>query len=162
MRYIMTEKLFSFGDDFYIKNEHGEDLFFVDGKVFSVGNKLSFQDLQGNELVSIRQKLLSLGNTYELYKGDELYAVIKKPLFTFFRYKFSIDVPGPDDLEAVGNFLQHEYIFSRGDREVARVSKSWFSLRNNYGVEIAPGEDDLLILATAVVIDQVCHDKDDD
>ena len=82
---------------------------------------------------------------------------MKKSLFTFIHCKFTVDVPGPDDLEAAGNFLDHEYSFSRGGRPVANVSKRWFSWTDTYGVEIADGEDDVLILASTVVIDMVCH-----
>ena len=71
-----------------------------------------------------------------------------------------VDVPGPNDLEARGDFLDHEYVFTRGDREVATVSKRWFSLGDTYGVETADGEDDVLILASAVVVDQACHRDD--
>jgi uncharacterized protein YxjI len=157
MRYLMKQKLFCFGDDFAIKNEAGEDVFFVDGKAFSIGNKLSFQDLNGNELAFIRQKLLSWGPTYEITRGDELLAVVKKHLFTLFRCKFTVDVPGPNDLEAQGSFLDMEYNFARGDRQIAEVSKRWFALNDTYGVDIADGEDDVLILASTVVIDLICH-----
>lgn len=164
MRYVMKQKLFSWGDDFCIKNEQGEDVFFVDGRAFSFGDKLAFQDMAGNELAFIRQKVLSWGPTYEIYRGSELAAVVKKALFTLFRCKFTVDVPGPDDLEAVGNFSDHEYNFARGERPVAAVSKRWFAWTDTYGVEIADGEDDVLILASTVVIDMVCHgdhqDKD--
>jgi len=61
MRYLMRQKLFCFGDDFTIKNEADEDVFFVDGKVFTIGQKLSFQDMNGKELAFIQQKLLSWG-----------------------------------------------------------------------------------------------------
>jgi uncharacterized protein YxjI len=125
-----------------------------------LGDKLSFQDLQGNELVFIRQKLLSFGPTYELYRNGSLAAVVKKKHFTLFRCKFSIDVPGPDDLEASGDFLDREYAFKRGGREVATVSKRWFSFTDTYGVEIADGEDAVLILASTVVIDMICHDEE--
>jgi uncharacterized protein YxjI len=33
----------------------------------------------------------------------------------------------------------------------------WFRLTDTYGVEIADGEDPVLILASAVVIDMICH-----
>jgi uncharacterized protein YxjI len=157
MRYVMKQKLFSFGDDFTIKDENGQDVFFVDGKVFSFGDKLSFQDMAGNELVFISQKLLSWGPTYEIYRGSQLAAVVKKSLFTFFNCKFTVDVPGPDDLEAEGDFLDHEYSFTRGGQTVASVSKQWFSWTDTYGVEIAEGQDDILILASTVVIDMACH-----
>jgi len=154
MRYVLKQKFWSWGDDFTIKNAAGEDVFFVDGRAFSIGNKLSFQDMNGNELAFIRQKLLSWGPTYEITHDGELVAVVKKQLFTFFKCRFSVDVPGPDDLEATGDFLDREYAFERGGRAVAGVSKRWFSWADTYGVDIA---NDMLILASAVVIDMVCH-----
>jgi uncharacterized protein YxjI len=157
MRYLMKQKLFCFGDDFTIKNEAGDDVFFVDGKAFSFGDKLSFQDVNGNELAFIRQKLLSWGPTYEIYRNGELAAVVKKHLFTFFRCAFTVDVPGPDDVEARGSFLDMEYSFTRGSEPAAEVSKRWFSFTDTYGVDIADGEDDVLILASTVVIDMICH-----
>jgi uncharacterized protein YxjI len=159
MRYIMRQKLFSWGDDFFIKDESGRDAFFVDGKAFSFGNQLSFQDLTGNELAFIKQRLLAWGPTYEIYRAGQLYAVVKKELFTFFNCRFSVDVPGPDDLEAAGDFLDHEYEFNRDGTPVAGVSKQWFSWSDTYGVDIAAGEDDILILASTVVIDMACHDE---
>lgn len=157
MRYVIKQKLFCWGDDFYIKNAGGEDVFFVDGKAFTLGDKLSFQDLQHNELAFIRQKLLSWGPTYEIHRKGELAAVVKKHLFTLFRCKFTVDVPGPDDLEAQGSFLDMEYAFTRGGKTVAEVSKRWFSWTDTYGVDVHEGEDDVLILASTVVIDMVCH-----
>jgi len=68
-----------------------------------------------------------------------------------------VDVPGPGDLEAKGDFLDHEYTFFRGDQPVAAVSKAWFSWTDTYGVDVNPGEDDILILAATVVIDLACH-----
>lgn len=157
MRYVMKQKLFSWGDDFTIRDAEGRDVFLVDGKAFSLGSQLSFRDLDGRELAFIRQKLLSFGPTYEIYRGGALAAVVKKELFTFFRCSFTVDVEGPDDLTATGNFTDHEYALERGGRTVATVSKQWFTWSDTYGVDIAAGEDDVLILASTVVIDMACH-----
>ena len=113
--------------------------------------------MQKNELAFIRQKLLSWGPTYEITSNGELAAVVKKHLFTFLRCKFTVDVPGPDDLEAQGSFLDMEYKFTRAEKVVAEVSKRWFSFADTYGVDIHDGEDDVLILASIVVIDMICH-----
>jgi uncharacterized protein YxjI len=153
----MKQKIFAWGDDFTIKDDAGNDAFFVDGRAFSIGNKLSFQDMSGHELAFIRQKLLSWGPSYEISRNGELVATVTKKLFTLFRCRFSVDVPGPDDLEAQGNFIDYDYKFTRGNKTAAEVSKRWFSLRDTYGVDIADGEDDVLILASTVVIDMVCH-----
>lgn len=160
MRYVMRQKIFAFGDDFTIKDESGRDRFLVDGKVFTIRNKLEFKSMDGRELALIQQKLLSWGRSYEVYRDGNLAAVVSKKLFTLFKCKFIVDVPGPDDLEARGNFLDHEYEFFRGDRKVATCSKKWFSWSDSYGIDVADGEDDVLILASSVVIDMVCHDDE--
>lgn len=157
MRYLMKQKFLCMGDDFTIRDANGRDVFYVDGRAFSFGDKLSFQDAAGREMAFIRQKLLSWGPAYEIYRGGELAALVKKELFTFLHCKFAVDVPGPDDLDATGDFLDMEYTFSRHGSPVAHVSKRFFSLTDSYGVETLPGEDDVLILASAVVIDLVCH-----
>jgi uncharacterized protein YxjI len=160
MRYILKQKLFSWGDDFHIKDENERDVYFVDGKAFSFGDQLSFQDLEGNELAYIKQRVLSWGKTYEISRGGEIVAVVKKALFSPFHHRFTVDVPGPDDLEAEGNFMDHEYTFQRGGRTVATVSKRWFAWTDTYGIDVAAGEDPVLILTSAVVIDQACHPDD--
>ena len=160
MRYLMRERVLSWGDDFTIRNADGESVYYVDGKVFSFGDKLSFRDMQGNELALIDQKLVSLAPQYEIVRGGKTVAVVKKQLFTLFRAKFTVDVPGPEDLEAKGNFLAHEYTFERNGHDVARVSKKWFSLADTYAIDVDEGEDDVLILASAVVIDLVSHPDD--
>jgi uncharacterized protein YxjI len=160
MRYVMKQKMFAFGDDFTIQDENGRDAFFVDGKAFSIGDQLSFRDMMGNQLALIKQKVLAWGRTYEIHRAGTLVATVKKSLFSPFHHRFSVDVPGPDDLEAEGNFIDHEYEVRRGVRVVATVSKRWFSWTDTYGIDVAEGEDDVLVLATAVVIDMSCHADD--
>ena len=159
MRYLMKQKLFAFGDDFIIRDADDRDVFLVDGKAFALGNQLSFQDMEDRELAFIKEKLLSWGPTYEIYRNGALAAVVKKELFTFFNCTFTVDVPGPDDLTAEGDFADHEYVFKRGDRPVASVSKQWFTFSDTYGVEMDDDEDAVLILASTVVIDMACHGK---
>ena len=84
--------------------------------------------------------------------------MVKKP-FTLFREVFDVEDAAPGDLDATGDFLDREYELTRDGRPVATVSKAFFSLSDSYGVEIADGEDDVLLLAVAVVIDQVSHDE---
>jgi uncharacterized protein YxjI len=159
MRYVMKQKVFSLADRFAIRNEAGEEVYFVNGEVFSIGKKLSFEDAEGNELLFIRQKLLSFGPTYEIFRGDEHVATVRKEPFTFFQCTFDIHVDGHGDLEATGNLSDHEYTVTRGGSDAARISKQWFAWSDTYGVDIADTEDQVLILATTVVIDMCCHER---
>jgi uncharacterized protein YxjI len=148
----------AFGDDFAIKNDAGEDVYIVDGKAFSLGKKLSFQDMGGHELAFIQQKMLSFKPTYQVLRNGQMFASVEKE-FTFFKNKFTVDIPGPNDYEVTGNFFAHEFTFTRSGRTVATVSKEYYSWSDTYGVDIIDGEDDILILATAVVIDLVIHNQ---
>jgi uncharacterized protein YxjI len=153
----MRQKVLSLADRFAIRNESGEEVYYVNGEVFSLGHKLSFEDAQGRELLYIRQKLLSFGPTYELFRGEEHVATINKELFTILRCTFDIHVDGHGDLEATGNLTDHEYEVTRGDEPVAQISKEWFTFADTYGVDIDEGEDQVLVLAATVVIDLCCH-----
>jgi uncharacterized protein YxjI len=158
MKYIVKQKLFSFGDDFAIKDEDGHEAFSVDGKAFTIlREKLAFLDAKKHEVAFIREKLIALTPSYEILRDGEVAAVVKKDLINLFRVGFTVDVPGPDDLEATGSLLDHEYTFRRGSKVVAEVSKKWFSFTDTYGVDVAAGEDAVLVLASTVVIDMLCH-----
>lgn len=159
MRYLMKQKIFCLGDDFAIKDESGREVAYVDGRVFTLRQTLDFLDARGARVAQIVKRLLSFGPVYDLYRGDRVVATISKNLFTFFRCKFTVDVPGPDDYEASGSFTDHDYRFERRGHTVALVSKKWFGLTDSYGVEIHPEEDVLLLLASTVVIDLCCHDE---
>src|SRR5579872_5995493 len=111
MIYVMKQKLFSWGDDFVIKDETGQDRFLVDGKAFSLGSQLSFQDCTGTPLAHISQRLLSWRPTYEISRNGQILATVHKELFTLFNCTFTIEGEGAKHLHAEGNFTDHDYVF---------------------------------------------------
>jgi uncharacterized protein YxjI len=151
--YVIRERFFSIGDDFDVMDEHGNKVLHVDGKVFSVRNKVVIEDLTGAEVASVHRHLIALRPTYEIQIGGEKAAEVRKKLFTPFREKFTIDVPGPDDLEMKGNLLDHEYTIELGGREVAAVSKRWLTIRDTYAVQVSADLDPLLIIGSVLALD---------
>jgi len=157
VRFQLRQNWLSWGDSYVVKDEAGRELLHVQGAGFTWGNQLTIRESNGLELAEIKQIVFSWGPTYEIYRNGVLAARMTKELFTFFRCRFSIDVPGPNDLVAEGDFWQYEFAIRRGGELVATVSKQWFTWTDAYGVEVAPREDTLLVLACAVVIDCCCH-----
>jgi uncharacterized protein YxjI len=151
--YVIREKFFHIGDDFDVLDEHGDKVYHVDGKVFSMRNKLVIEDLHGDELASVHRHLIALRPTYEIRIGGETAAEVKKKLFTPFHDKFTIDVPGDDDLEMKGDLLDHEYEITLGGDEVASVSKRWLAMRETYAVKVADGIEPLLIIGAVLALD---------
>ena len=161
-RYKMRQRLISIGEDFAIEDEYGNPVYQVDGKVLRLRETFVIEDRHGNEVATIREKKLALRDTMHILRGGETIATIRKAWFTPFRDTFTIDVTGGEDMVAQGDMLDHEYAIRRGSAPVAQVSKHWFAFRDTYGIEIAPGEDDGLILAIAVAIDELAHDPDEE
>jgi uncharacterized protein YxjI len=156
MRYIIRQKIFSFGDNFAIRDEFEQDRYIVRGKVLSFGDKLSLEDLNGNELFYIEQKLFKFLPEYYIYAGGQQVAMVKKQL-SFFTPKFVIDsVYGNYEME--GDIFAYDFQIYLDGRTVASITKKWFALGDSYSVEIEDGEDQAFLLALAIVIDQVMHD----
>jgi len=157
-KYRMHEKLFSIGDDFWIENEQGERAFKVDGKAMRIRDTLVLKDSSGAEVFTVQEKKLHIRDTMEIEHDGHTVAKVQKALITPLRERFSIEVENGEDMEAKGNIVDHEYKIERGGDRVAEVSKRWFRVRDTYGIEIAPGQEDALILAVTVCIDQMTHD----
>ena len=157
-RYRMQEKLFAIGDDFWIENEAGQRAFKVNGKVLRVRDTLVLETPNGEELFSVQSKMLHIRDTMNIERSGRKVASIKKALVSPLRDRFSIDVEDGEDMEAKGNIVDHEYKIERAGDQVAEVSRRWFRVRDTYGVEIAPAQDDALVLAMVTCIDQMTHD----
>ena len=151
--YLIRERFFRFGEDSDITDDTGRPVLHVDGKVLSLHDRLVLRDLEGNEVAQVHRELVALRPTYKVTVGGQEAAEVRKHLFTPFGDRFTIDVPGPDDLEMRGNLFDHEFTIQRGDQTVATVSKRWFSMRDTYAVDVAAGEDHLLILASVLALD---------
>jgi len=154
MRYTMREKMFAIGDDYWIERE-GERAFKVNGKALRLRETLVLESPAGEELFTIQEKKLSVRDKMEVERDGRTVATIKKALISPLRERYSIEVEGGPDLEAKGNIVDHEFTFQRDGDKVAEVSKRWFRVRDSYGIEVAPGEDDALLLACTVCIDQM-------
>jgi uncharacterized protein YxjI len=154
-RYTMREKMFSIGDDYWIENDSGERAFKVDGKALRVRDTLVLESPSGEELFKIQERKLSVRDKMQIEREGQTVATIKKALVSPLRDRYSIEVEGGPDLEAKGNVVDHEYEFKREGDKVAEVSKRWFRMRDTYGIEIGPEQDDALILACTVCIDQM-------
>jgi uncharacterized protein YxjI len=156
-RYQMREKIFAVGNDFWIETEDGQRAFKVDGKALRIRSTFILETPSGEELFKIQEKKLSIRDTMEIERDGETVATIKKALITPLRDRFTIHVEGGEELTAKGNIVDHEYEIERDGDKIAEISKRWFRLRETYGIEVAEGENDALIVAATVCIDEMAR-----
>lgn len=131
----------------------------IDGKALRIRDTLILKDSQGKELYRLREKLLRVRDTMDIEDSNgRTAATITKALITPLRNRWTIKVANGSDMNVQGNILDHEYRIQAGGKKVAEASKKWFRIRDIYGVEILPEQDNALILAIAVALDQMAHD----
>jgi uncharacterized protein YxjI len=151
--YVIRERMFRLGEDSDITDEAGQPVLQVDGKVLTLHNRLVLRDPAGREVGQVHRKLAALRPTYEITIDGNDVAEVRRHLFTPLGERFTIDVPGPSDMEISGDLLSHEFSIERDGQTVATISKRWLSMTASYAVDVAPGEDDVLILASVLALD---------
>jgi uncharacterized protein YxjI len=153
----MRAKLFAIGDDYWIDTDDDRHAFKVNGKAMRIRDTFVLEGPSGEELFKAQERKLRVRDTMKIEREGEAVATIKKAMITPLRERFTIDVQDGGELSAKGNIVDHEYEIERDGRKVAEISKRWFRVRDTYGIEIAPGEDDALILAITACIDEMAE-----
>ncbi len=151
----MREKLFAIGDDYWIETEGGDRVFKVNGKAMRARETFILESPHGEEIFKIQEKKLSIRDKMKIERDGDTVATVHKALITPLRDRFDIELEEGGELSAKGNIVDHEYEIERDGHKVAEISKRWFRIRDTYGIEIAPGENDALILAATVCIDEM-------
>ncbi|HVT69429.1 MAG TPA: hypothetical protein VHF26_16885, partial [Trebonia sp.] len=132
---------------FTVTDAEGVPKFEVSGK-FALGRKLSVADPGGTELAVISRQ--GLARSYQILARGQETAVRPRG---FFGRRFEIDSPaGP--LEARGNFSGREYVITGGGTPAASVTQLR-SMRERFAVDVADGQDPVLMLAVVLVIETI-------
>jgi uncharacterized protein YxjI len=156
--YQMRQRMISIGDDYVIETDHGDRVFRLDGKGLRLRKTILFEDMDGHELCKIQERMLRVKDSMEIEDPEgRTMALVQKAMIAPLRERWTVKVDDGPDLHVQGNVVDHEYTIERDGHPVAEVSKRWFRARDTYGVETAPGENDVLLLATTAVIDTMAH-----
>ncbi len=157
-RYQMRQKMVTIGDDFWIENAQGQKVFKVDGKALRARSTLVLEDAHGNQLAKIQERKAHVKDSMEIEgpNGENL-ATVKKAMITPGRDRYTVKIKGGRDPDVTGNIVDHEFTVGEGRDKIAEISKKWFRVRDSYGVDIDPGQDDIVILALAICIDEMSH-----
>jgi uncharacterized protein YxjI len=88
-------------------------------------------------------------------------ATVHKAVFSPLHHRAVVDLAGGRRLEAVGNIIDKDFEIRDGGQAAARVSRAWFRVRDTYGVDVAPGANDVLMICIAVCLDRIHHEEEE-
>jgi uncharacterized protein YxjI len=153
LRFRMREKILSVGGDEWIEDGDGNRVYKVNGKAMRMRDTMALEDRQGTEVAWIQEPMVHVRDSMNITIGER-HATVKKKMISI-RDKFLVELDDGPGYEAHGNLVDHEYEIERDGETVAWVSKKWFRMRETYGIEIASGQDTVLLLCVAVCIDSM-------
>jgi uncharacterized protein YxjI len=164
VKFIMRERMFSIGDDYWIEDETGERAFLVDGKALRLRQTFELKGADGEVLAVIRKKTLSIRDTMVVERDGDTVAKVHKKLFSPLRHKMVVELADGQEWTATGDIIEKNYEIESDEGKVAETSRKWFRIRDTYGVEVEH-PDVPLVLAVAVAVDELAEadrEKDDD
>jgi uncharacterized protein YxjI len=153
--YQLRRQLLAVGEDFWIQNAQGENVYRLDGKVLALTQTFALEDVNGNELARMQAEMFALRRTMDVERGGKVVATVRKAFINILGQSFSVDITGGGELQASGDILNHEFQITAGNAPVATISKQWFAAEFMYGIAIAPGQDEVLMLCVAIAIDEM-------
>ncbi|MFD4766808.1 LURP-one-related/scramblase family protein [Streptomyces niveus] len=163
MKYLVRDKIFAIGDDYWIEDEQGRQAFLVDGKALRLRDTLELKDPQGRVLVTLRQKLLSLRDAMTIERDGEPLATIRKKRLSLLRDHYRVALADGTELDVSGRILDHEFAIEYDGELLAHVSRRWFRVRETYAVDVIRDDADtsLLIAVTVCVIRMAEKERED-
>ncbi|MEE1813217.1 LURP-one-related/scramblase family protein [Streptomyces sp. BE133] len=160
MKFLVRERLFAVGDDYWIEDADGRKVFLVDGKAMRVRDTFELKDAQGRILVEIRQKLLSLRDTMLIERDGEQLARIKRKRLSLLRNHYRVTLVDGTELDVSGKILDREFAIDYDGELLAQISRRWLTVRDTYGIDVVREDSDAALLVAVSVCAIVLADKE--
>ncbi|MBM9505859.1 LURP-one-related/scramblase family protein [Actinacidiphila acididurans] len=156
MKFVVREKIFGIGDDYWIEDENGRRAFFVDGKVLRLRDTLELQDADGAVVAVIHKKLLSIRDAMTVERDGQVLVTVKKKRLALLREVYRAELASGGELEIRGDLIDKEYDIEYDGDRLARISRRWFSLRDAYAIDVERDDADAaMLIAIAVCVDRL-------
>ena len=157
MKLYIKQKVFTIKDKFTVKDEAGNDKYFVEGKLLSLGKKFYIYNMEKEEVAYIEQKLMNLMPKFFVYVKGEKIAEIHKKL-SFLKPKY--EIVGKNWVTN-GDLWAHEYNITDMDsrNQIASMHKEWMTWGDSYMLDIEDEKHEISIMALILAIDAVMATK---
>ena len=150
LKLYLKQKVFSWRDRFFVKDESGNDCYAVEGATIPFIKQLRVFDATGNVVAQVEQKSkgFSMFRFTVDINGREACVIVKK--FAWIGHKYNIEGLS---WQLRGDFSAHEYELLDGNRVVMKIDKKIISWGDSYELDIADPKHELLYLCIALAVD---------
>ncbi len=150
MRLFIQQQVFTLGEEFTVRDEHNNVMFYVSGSVFEIPKNFIISDHKHQQVAVIENRVFSFLPKYDIKLINEVVTVQRD--ISFFYTQISI-INRNWTLE--GDLFAHEYRVVQGNHPIMRLSKEWFTWGDSYVLDIEYEKDAVLCLAIVIIVDHL-------
>lgn len=163
MKYIIKNKIFSIGGGSTVKDEAGNDLFYVKGKLLTFTKKKYIRTLGKDVLYSVRNKFFFflLPKVYLMDATGKKILMIKKKSFFSFRQNFEIimmDEGAGHNYSIQGDYIGRHYDILDNGMPVAHVRRNFNLIKDSFWLETDLTDNAAFYIAFVIALDNY-YDK---
>ncbi len=153
MKVKITNNLFSITGSSSVKDENGEDVFYVKGRFLSPTHVKWVCDKDKNKLYKVRNKWFNfIGQRAYVYQGKTKVACVKHPPFSV--KKFILE-GYKDEVMINGDFFSLTSTITKNGNPIGTIKRELISMTNTFTLEADEANIPFLI-ALVIAIDNIC------
>jgi uncharacterized protein YxjI len=141
------------GQDNVNELDHGGRAFEVDGKLFLVRESLTIKNVDGEEVLHVQGTVLDAKNVLSVSRHDVKIATVRKRMPEPDHVEYVVELPEAESVEVLGDPAKRKYKLSYRGAVVATITRTRLPFSTGFRVQIAPGQDDEVVLAVTVCLD---------
>ena len=159
MKYVIKNKIVSFGGSSTVQDDAGNDLFFVKGKIFTFTRKKFIQTVDGETKYIVRNKFfhILLPKVFILDPEGNILLTIKKHSLFSFRQSFDI-LSDKFNITIQGDFIGRHYDILDNGVPVAHVRRNFNLVKDSFWLETEMTENAPFYIAFVIALDNY-YDK---
>ncbi|MFI6683064.1 LURP-one-related/scramblase family protein [Streptomyces sp. NPDC050485] len=151
MKYLVRDKIFAIGDDYWIDTEDGRHAFLADGKALRLRDTLELKDPSGRVLITLREKMFSLRDAMTIERDDQTLATVRRKRLSLLRNHYRVSLVEGTELDVTGKILDREFTVEYDGELLAHVSRKWFRMRETYAVNVVREDADAALIIAVVI-----------
>src|SRR5699024_6921864 len=154
--FYVRQKVLSLNEKYTVKNEKGDDVYFVKGSFMHIPKTFSISNITSEEAGIVTKKILTLLPKFYIIEKCQRQALTIRKKYSFFKLKYTIDA---SDIEVKGNWWEMDFQLIKQGEVIGDVSKGWFTWGDSYKVQVLDEANETTILSIVIAIDCVKADE---
>jgi uncharacterized protein YxjI len=163
MKYLVRDRIFAIGDDYWIDDEHGRHAFLVDGKAMRLRDTLEIKDPDGRVLITLRRRMFGIRDAMTIERDGGTLATVRRKRMSLLRNHYRVTLAEGTELDVSGRIVDREFAVEYEGELLAHISRRWLTLRDTYGVDVVREHaDPALLIAVSVCVIRMAEKERED